>query len=141
MTTVLSIALMLILLIVALIHCYWAFGGNWAIESTIPSKNGIPLFKPGVGGTLFVAIILVGISLALLMNAQLFFIAQIESSYVSCFLTVISIVFIIRSIGDFRYVGFFKKVTSSSFAFWDSRFFSPAFMIMGLCIGYVAYFG
>ncbi|MGL1934112.1 MAG: DUF3995 domain-containing protein [Fibrobacterales bacterium] len=141
MLIVISIGLTTVLSIVVCIHVYWAFGGKWAIDSAIPSKNGEPLFKPGFGGTLFVALMLIVISTALLIQIRIFSIAQIEKGYVTYFLMAIGIVFIVRAIGDFRYVGVFKKVTDSSFAYWDSRLFSPAFLMMGILIGLVGCFG
>jgi hypothetical protein len=33
--------------------------------------------------------------------------------------------FALRTIGEFRYVGLFKRVHSTPFARWDSRLFTP----------------
>ncbi len=41
----------------------------------------------------------------------------------------ISAIFILRAIGDFKYVGFFKSVTGTEFASLDTMFYSP------LCLG------
>jgi hypothetical protein len=38
---------------------------------------------------------------------------------------VLAAVFAARAVGDFRYVGFFKRVRDSRFARRDSRLFSP----------------
>ena len=38
---------------------------------------------------------------------------------------VLAVVLLLRAIGDFRYVGFFKRVRGTPFAELDTRFFSP----------------
>lgn len=45
---------------------------------------------------------------------------------------VIPIIFLFRAMGDFKYVGFFKKVTSTSFAKRDSSYYSPLCLGIGL---------
>jgi len=45
---------------------------------------------------------------------------------------VISLLFLMRAIGDFRLVGFFKPASDSSFAYWDSRLFSPLCLFIAL---------
>ena len=45
---------------------------------------------------------------------------------------IIPIIFILRAIGDFKYVGFFKKITNTAFANADSRIFSPLCLAIGL---------
>ena len=39
-------------------------------------------------------------------------------------------VFLLRAIGDFRYVGFTKKVRATRFAQLDTRFYSPLCLLM-----------
>ena len=45
---------------------------------------------------------------------------------------VISSIFILRSIGDFKYIGFFKKLKTSKFGKMDSKLFSPLCLTIGL---------
>ena len=44
----------------------------------------------------------------------------------------VGVVLLARAVGDFRYVGFFKRVRGSRFATLDSRYFSPLCLILGL---------
>jgi hypothetical protein len=44
----------------------------------------------------------------------------------------ISLMFLLRAIGDFRTVGFWKSITDTPFAHWDTRLYSP------LCLGIAA---
>ena len=41
----------------------------------------------------------------------------------------IALVFLLRAIGEFRYLGFFKQVNDSLFAYWDTVLYTP------LCLG------
>ena len=41
----------------------------------------------------------------------------------------IGVTFLLRAIGERRYVGFFKRVRGTEFSRWDDRLFSP------LCVG------
>ncbi|WP_422091165.1 DUF3995 domain-containing protein [Tenacibaculum ovolyticum] len=55
-------------------------------------------------------------------------------------LYVVLAVFFIRSIGDFNYVGFFKKTKNTMFAKNDTNYFSPLCLflsIIGVIILYV----
>ncbi len=42
-----------------------------------------------------------------------------------------SLAFIARAIGDFRYVGFFKRKRGTLFSYWDDRLFSPIILANG----------
>jgi hypothetical protein len=48
------------------LHCYWAAGGQWATDVTIPKRGGEPLFTPRPAGTLLVALLLYVAALVLL---------------------------------------------------------------------------
>ncbi|AZA55575.1 DUF3995 domain-containing protein [Chryseobacterium sp. G0201] len=47
-------------------------------------------------------------------------------------LWITAILSFIRAIGDFRYIGFFKKITSSSFAKKDTLIYSPLCILISL---------
>ena len=47
-------------------------------------------------------------------------------------LALMAAVFALRAVGDFRCVGFFKRVKDTPFAVWDSRLFSPLCGILSL---------
>jgi hypothetical protein len=48
---------------------------------------------------------------------------------------VLAVLFAGRAIGERRYVGFFKRVRGTVFAWWDTRVFSP--LCAALSIGYL----
>ncbi len=45
---------------------------------------------------------------------------------------IIPSIFLLRAIGDFRFVGFFKKIKSTPFAKMDTKLFSPLCLCMAL---------
>lgn len=97
------------------IHIYWAFGGKWGTEGVLPTKDGVKQLNPASAGTIVVA---AGLALfAFLSGADLV-------AYKWVYL-VISILFGLRTIGDFRYVGLFKIVKDSVFARKDTMIFIP----------------
>lgn len=118
----------LIMLFVALLHYYWSFGGKIWSESVIPSKtNGDKVFVPGAMATFVVATIFlfIGIYFILLHSILNYFCS-------SWILWVIAGGFILRGIGDFKYVGLFKQISETSFAKNDSRIYTPLVFLLGL---------
>lgn len=91
----------IILLFLAVIHVYWALDGQWAKSVVIPTtEKGIPVFQPRKGGTFVVACCLF---IAAMLNVQ--FIATGAWVYL-----ILGLVFGLRVLGDFNYVGLSKKV-------------------------------
>ena len=45
---------------------------------------------------------------------------------------IIPIIFILRAIGEFKYVGFFKRIKQTEFGKLDTKFFSPLCLTIGL---------
>ena len=119
------------LLLISLIHVYWAFGGRWGANVAVPIKKGSlePVFMPRKIGTLLVALLLV--LAALLLVIQGIYLANVqEFTFFSLGCTVCAVLFLLRAIGDFKYVGFFKKIKHSQFARNDTRFYSPLCLLI-----------
>jgi Protein of unknown function (DUF3995) len=132
----------LIFFLLGSIHIYWAVGGQWGLNAALPqlSDTGKAVFNPGRVACIVVA-------LGLWAFAALFLVINLETS---AFLPVhtikwgtisVGIVFLLRAIGDFKYVGFTKTVKATYFAQMDTRWFSPLCLYLGLAslgIGYLA---
>ena len=120
-----SILLSIVFLFFSMIHFYWLFGGKWSLEKVIPVKTGgielnvIPKFA-----TLIVALIFGLFSIIYLMKSELIIVLALNWLS-SIFLYIIPTLFFIRAIGDFKYVGIFKKITKTTFAKWDNKLFVP----------------
>ncbi len=117
--------------ILASLHVYWAAGGRLGISAAIPTVEGKALMAPSPLITLLVAGMLYLASALVLARGGLLDLG-IAKWYVHKSTWVISILFAARAIGDFRYVGFFKRVRGTRFAIWDSRFFSPICVLIAV---------
>lgn len=130
---VFRIILALVFLFLGLLHIYWLFGGKWGIQTAIPSKaNSESLFKPPV-----LATVLVGLGL---LFFGFFFWYRIDSPIkwpvlVNKYLGwVIAGVFFIRAVGDFRYLGVFKRVKDTGFARMDTHVYVPLCIMIAIMI-------
>ena len=122
-----------ILFILSGMHVYWAFGGKRGFKSAIPSTGTALLFEPSKTGTTIVAILL---ALAAWFVLELGGVTQflLFNSFYSYGAGLLSCLFILRSIGDFRWVGFFKRKKGTVFAKWDSVLYSPLCFLLGTAI-------
>lgn len=127
--------------LVVLFHLYWAAGGRRGAKLVIPTdprQHDRPLFQPSALGTLVVAAFLAAVAgLALLVRSGQPLVISTDAARIA--LGLCGAVFVLRAIGDFRWVGFFKAVRGTPFARWDDWLFSPFILVMGLaCLGIVA---
>jgi hypothetical protein len=113
------------------LHVFWAFGGNWGSAATVPLVDGKPKFTPTPGATLLVAVALASAAVVVLTRAGVIFTwaPSWASQWTSA---VLGTIFVVRSIGDFRWVGFFKSVRNTTFALWDTCLYSPLCLVLGL---------
>lgn len=120
-----------ILTAISAIHVYWAFGGKWGAAAVLPELGGQKVLKPDIFSTLIVATGLGAMAVLHLHKISLFAL-PLPNWLDSKGLWVITAIFFIRAIGDFRYVGFFKKVKNSLFASLDTKYYSPLCLIISL---------
>ncbi|MBI4851313.1 MAG: DUF3995 domain-containing protein [Acidobacteria bacterium] len=131
MKEILGVLLATIFAILGLMHTYWALGGMQVSETFIPSVNGKQVFTPSPFLTILVALALFMAMLVIL--GQVGFLGSFISKKLFYFGTAtISLVFFLRSIGEFRLVGFFKKITDTKFAYWDTWVFSPLCLLISI---------
>ncbi len=120
----------------ALFHLYWAVGGQFGYNNVLPTnEEGAVLLKPTtIDG------IIVGIGLLLLGLFYVFSLNTPNGRFLilvrNIGLWVIPIIFALRAIGDFKYVGFFKQIKSTEFANLDTMFYSPLCIIIAL-VGFI----
>ena len=122
-------ALAFVLALLSGLHVYWALGGRWGWGAAIPQVDGRPAFTPSRLATLVVALGLAAAALLPLVRAGAlpFPVPPRLSQWSAVFLAVL---FFIRAVGDFRLVGFFKRVRGTPFAIWDTRLFSPLCLLL-----------
>ncbi len=120
-----------IFFVLSLYHVYWAFGGKQGVDLVIPQRDGETLFTPKPVITLAVAAALFSAGLVF-MGKMNFFSHIIPPIFFDWSMWIIAAVFFLRAIGDFKYVGFFKKHKESRFALWDTRLFSPLCLFISI---------
>jgi len=124
-----AIAACLILVSLGILHIYWAAGGAAGKDAAIPTKDGRPLFSPAPIGTAVVGLIL--FAMAALVAAKIGWLAAPALQRpVHVGIWLLAILFLLRAIGDFRYVGFFKRVRDSRFAKLDTVAYSPLCLLL-----------
>jgi fatty acid desaturase len=109
---------------IAALHLYWALGGHWGKEVSVPERDGRPLFVPSVKATVTVAALLTAAGAIVLARAGWLpgllplGLSKIGSS-------TVGLVLLGRAIGNFRSVGIFKQIRGTRFAALDTAVYSP----------------
>lgn len=138
MKNILGILLAAIFAILSLFHIYWAIGGRFGSSVAVPNVGGAPVFKPSTLATLLVAGALLLAMLTVL--GQIGFLSETIPVWVFRWATFgISALFLLRAIGDFRIVGFFKHASDSGFAYWDTVLFSPLCLFIAVTAFLISY--
>tara|TARA_R110000796_G_scaffold252627_1_gene388953 strand:- start:34975 stop:35406 length:432 start_codon:yes stop_codon:yes gene_type:complete len=132
LSTILSLLLSITLIALGLIHFNWVLGGKWGFEAALPTnENGKRVLNPKKIDSLIVGLGLSAFGAFYLFQA---IITAIEMPYwLSTYGGwVIPSIFLLRAVGDFKYVGFFKEIKSTPFAKMDIKLFSPLCLFMAL---------
>jgi hypothetical protein len=124
------------LLAIAILHGYWAGSGSAGSGLAVLKKNGVPVFKPGPVGTGLVAVALM-LAAAIVIGRLGYWRLPYQDAWLRTACWMLAAVFILRAIGDFRFVGFFKRGHDSPFARWDTAAYSPLCLLLGLGIAAV----
>jgi len=136
-TLALAASVAAILALLGVVHVFWALGSMRLSEAAVPQIEGRVAFKPGRAATVAVAVALFLAALCILARGGV--IALPLPWGVFYWATwALAFVFIGRAIGDFRLVGFFKRVRGSPFARLDTLAYSPLCLILGLAMLWLA---
>ncbi len=122
----------------AAIHVYWAAGGLRGAAGAIPEiEGGAPLFRPGAALTMIVAglLTLAGAMMLLRVGIAPRFIPRVLGRFGAW---GVAIALVARAIGDFNYVGFFKRRRATRFARLDTRLYSPLALALGVGAAVIA---
>lgn len=135
MNTLIAIILISIFLFLSSLHIYWAFGGSWGSGAVIPTRdNHVKVRMPGPVPTLAVAF-------GLLFFGAVVFLDSFELNLNDVpgldlirkyGLGAIALIFLLRAVGDFNYIGFFKKGRNTDFARNDTKYYSPLCLLIGI---------
>ncbi|AIM38037.1 DUF3995 domain-containing protein [Sphingobacterium sp. SG20118] len=132
MEFVLSIVNIVIFLSLALLHLYWVFNGQVGIAASVPTKlSGMRVFTPSRLGTFIVA---VGLIVFALTNMAFDGIIKVPVpfNYILYVMWGISVIFLLRFIGDFKYFGITKRFRKSIFARRDTYIYNPICLVLSI---------
>ncbi|TGK07818.1 DUF3995 domain-containing protein [Leptospira semungkisensis] len=118
-----------VLFFLSSLHIFWAFGGRIGYFSAIPEIGGKPAFTPSRSLTLLVALALFCFGMVAFWSGGFL---SLENSNSRWFAFGISLLFFGRAIGDFKLVGFFKKIRSTRFAKNDDYLYSPVCILLSI---------
>lgn len=122
------------------IHFYWMFGGKWGLMQAIPSSENEekPLFTPGPMACLAVALGLLGFAFYH-VSLSIGFLPGVAQGATKWVIWAIAGIFLLRAIGDFRYVGFFKTLKNTTFGKMDTNWYAPLCLYLGLSSAYMGW--
>lgn len=128
---ILSILLSLILIGLGMIHFNWVIGGKFGFSKSLPTKeSGERVLNPKKIDCAIVGIGLTAFGIFYLFKSGLF-----EYNFPEWIMEygswIIPIIFLLRAIGEFKYVGFFKSIKKTDFGKLDTKLFSPLCSIIG----------
>ena len=131
MQRILAAGLIAIFAALSALHVFWAAGGRAGSVVAVPRHNGEALFTPSPLATVVVAVALV--VAALVTAAAAGWLGRGTPMRIGRPLAcVLALVFLLRALGDFRYVGFFKSLGDDPFRSWDTWLFSPLCLAIAL---------
>lgn len=128
----LSIGLAGIFTLLALIHFSWALGSTFGFENALPKNEaGNYVLNPALWESAVVGFALSLFGIFYLVRAKVLKLS-IPSRLRLIGSWLIPLIFLLRALGDFKYVGFFKSITSTDFARLDTMFYSPLCLIIAV---------
>jgi Protein of unknown function (DUF3995) len=127
------------------LHIYWGFSSLFGkkdinMSAVVPEINGKAAFKPSTFATFIVAIWLLGFAKLSGFNLIPSISFQYFSSIIPWGNLAIAIIFLVRAVGDFKMVGFFKKIKNTKFAKNDTKYYSPLCILISIC-AFIIYLG
>jgi hypothetical protein len=120
-----------ILTVAAVLHIYWAFGGNAGQSVSAPQLSGRAVFHFPRYSNALVALGLLACVLVLAARSGAMG-SAVRTPLTAVAARVMAFGFGLRAIGDFHFVGLFKNVHGTPFAYYDSWFYNPLFICLAV---------
>jgi len=122
----------------ALWHFFMAFGGlSSAAAGAVPSVAGKPVFVPSAGSTAAVGTVLLLFAALVAATAGLVP-PPLPMRWMAGLSYALAAGLLARTVGDFKYVGLFKRVRGTPFARLDTLLYSPLCLVLALGVASVA---
>ena len=122
-----------VLIAVTALHIYWLFGGKTGLEFAIPNYtpsrkryNNLNKFKLFFATVLFASMSLFNIEQAEIINGIFY------DDFMHWGHRIIAVIFLFRSIGNFKFIGFTKTFKGTTFAKLDTYIYSPVCLLLSI---------
>ena len=127
----------LVFALLAVWHFYMALMPGAGTRGAVPSVEGKPLFIPTRSATAAVGIVLL-LAAALVGATARAVWPGMPQTVLSWLSYALAFGLLGRAVGEFRYVGFFKRVRGSRFAQLDTLIYSPLCLLLAVGVALVA---
>lgn len=137
MSHLLPLAVCLAFAVLALWHFYMALLPGSGTGGAVPSVKGKPLFVPSRTATVAVGAVLLLFSALVAATAGMVSVGlpRIGLSWLSYALAA---GLLARAVGEFKYIGLFKRVRDTKFATLDTLVYSPLCLLLAAGVALVA---
>jgi hypothetical protein len=118
-------------------HFYMAFAGHSGESAAVPSRDGKPTFVPSTGSTIAVGIVLLLFAVLVACTSGILLLG-LPTRLLTWLSYALALGLLARAVGEFHYVGFFKRVRGTPFAKMDSLVYSPLCLALSAGVAAVA---
>jgi hypothetical protein len=137
LNTALALCVSVVFVALALWHFRMALRPASGVSGAVPSVDGMPLFVPSTRATVAVGIVLLLFACLVAATGGLVHVG-VSPRLLTWSSFVLALGLLARTIGEFKYVGFFKRVRGSRFARLDTLLYSPLCLLLALGVALVA---
>ena len=124
-------------IVLALWHFYMAVRSHPGFAAAVPGVDGKPLFMPTKKMTIAVGVALLLFTLLVAATAGLL-LPGVPEMLLTWLCYALALALFARAIGDFKYVGFFKRVRDSRFAGLDTLLCLPLCLLLAVDVVAIA---
>lgn len=125
-----------ILFVLSVIHFNWVVGGSWGFANALPtSLEGKRILNPKKLDSAVVAIGLFSFAIYFLIYGGILEVG-LPNWLLSYGIWIISVIFLLRAVGEFKYVGFFKRIRTTDFGKLDTKYYSPLCLFIAI-LGFI----
>lgn len=119
-------------------HLYWALGGRVGYSVSLPQRpdgrpvmaHRLPWWRPAAGAVGLGLLLLAALVLAEAQRLRL----PLPEQWTRGALIAVGLAFAARALVPNRHVGFFKTIRTTRWARYDTRLYSPLFLLLGLLL-------
>ena len=137
-SAVLAVIVAGVFVVLALWHLWMAMSPASGESGAVPSVAGKPVFVPSTRATVAVAVVLLAFACLVVATAGLVPVG-VSPRVLSWLCYALALGLFARAIGEFKYVGLFKRVRESRFARLDTFVYSPLCLALGIGVALVAW--